>query len=198
MIQFLADKTAYFLAKDDDAADIDVLSYGYYIIFQEWFVRIVALLVALPFGLFFHVLVSIVIFNVIRSSAMGVHARYPIVCKIITYIVWFGPAVLAVFFQMNFTPIIVIGLYIFGLVSLVLYAPAETNNKKVPTVQMHKRLKLESVAILSGVFMIAFLMQGILPDISFVMILTIVLACFMVHPWVYWVNGFDPVTREER
>lgn len=200
MVQYLADKTAHYLAKDNEDVDVEVISYGYYLFYQEWVARIFALLLALPFGLFFHVLVSIVVFDRIRKCAMGTHAKHPIICRILTYTVWFGPAVLSVIFSLRFVPIVYIGLYAFSLVLLILYAPAETDVKKVPDVHMRKRLKIEAVCWMSGLFLIAVVLQGFgfAPDFSFVIVMTAVLACCMVHPWMYWINGFDPVTRELR
>jgi len=198
MTQFLAKKTADFLSKDCEAADVEVLTYGYYLLYQEWLVRIFALLVALPFGLFFHVLTAIVAFTLVRRCALGAHARYPIVCRITTYTIWFGPAVLAGIFSLSFSWIAYIGLYIVGFVLLMMYAPAETDVKKVPDPQQRKRLKIEAIASMTVLFLVAVLLQGMLPAISFVIVTTVVMACCMVHPWVYWVNGFDPVTREER
>ena len=198
MLQFLASKTAYYLAKDDETADVEVLTYGYYLLYQEWLVRIGMLLVALPFRLFFHVLASIVTFDLIRKCALGAHAKYPIVCRIITYTVSFGPAILAEVFSVRLAPIAYVALYLFGVVSLLLYAPAETNVKKVRDPQKRKRLKVEAIAWLSVLFFVAALAQGLLPAISFVIVATAASACCMVHPWVYWINGFDPVTREER
>jgi len=198
MIQFLARKTAHYLSKDCDTADVEVLEYGYYLIYQEWFVRIGALLLALPFGLFFHVLASLVAFNLIRRCAMGAHAKYPIVCRIITYTVLFGPGVLSGILGFRLTVIAYVGLYIFGIVSLLLYAPAETDVKKVPDLRVRKRLRVEAVVTLSLLFLVAVLLHSSRSDISFVIVVAAVLACCMVHPWVYWVNGFDPITREIR
>jgi|GEM_PF-6242504 len=73
------------------------------------------LLVALPFGLFFHVLASIIAFNLIRRCALGAHAKCPIVCRIITYIVAFVPAVLAEFLHIRLTPVSFAALFIFGV-----------------------------------------------------------------------------------
>lgn len=198
MIQFLSERTARYLAKDNDTVDIEVLTYGCYLFYQEWIIRIVMLLVALPFGLFFHVLASIIAFTLIRRCAMGAHARYPIVCKIMMSFVVFTPAILAEFFHISFTPVAFVVMYIFGLVSLLLYAPAETDVKKVRDLQQRKRLKLESIAWLSALFLASVLLQGILPAISFAIVATAILACCFVHPWMYIVNGFDPITREER
>lgn len=198
MIQFLAERTAQYLAKDCEDADVEVLTYGYYIAYQEWLVRIFALIAALPFGLFFHVLVSIISFNLIRRCALGTHAKHPIVCKIITYTVWFGPAVLADFFALRLMLITYVALYIFSIISLLLYAPAETDVKKIPNEQIRKRLKLEAVAWMSLLFLSAVFAEGFFPEISYVIVVTVVLACCMVHPWMYWINGFDPNTREAR
>ena len=198
MIQFLANKTAFYLAKDCETADEEVLAYGYYLLYQEWLVRICALLIALPFGLFFHVFTSIIVFNLIRQCAMGAHAKYPIVCRIFTYTIWFGPAILSEFVHLRLSSIHYIALYIFGAVLLFLYAPAETDVKKVPNPQKRKRLKLEAIAWLTLLFFIAAFIQGLLPVKSVVIVVTALMACCMVHPWMYWINGFDPVTREVR
>ena len=198
MIEYLSKKTAQYLAKDCDTADEEVLAYGYYLLYQEWIVRLTAILLALPFGLALHVLVSIIAFNLIRRCAMGAHAKYPIVCRIITFIVWFGPAILAVFFMLRLTLIAYIGLYIFSAVLLFIYAPAETDIKKVPDLQKRKTLKREAIGWLSGIFLVAFAINGIYPEIATVMVITAAMACCMVHPWMYWLNGFDPVTRELR
>jgi len=198
MIQFLAQKTAHYLAKDCETADVDVLTYGYYLLYQEWLLRIFALLIALPFGLFFHVLTSIISFNLIRRCALGAHAKYPIVCRITTYTIWFGPAVLAVFFSLGLNIFAYLIMYMFCIVSLLLYAPAETDVKKVPNPIKRKRLKFEAILWMSLLFLLAIFMQGLIPAISFVIVVTVVLACCMVHPWVYRVNGYDPVTREMR
>jgi len=198
MIQFLAKKTACYLAKDCDIADVEVLTYGYYILYQEWIVRIGMLLVALSFGLFFHVLTSIIVFNLIRRSAMGSHAKYPILCRIITYTVAFGPAILAVYFALRLTAVPLTVLYAFSVVSLLLYAPAETDVKKVNCPIERKQLKKEAVVWLTVLFLIAVLINGLLPEISFVIVATAVAACCMTHPWMYWINGFDPVTKEVR
>jgi len=199
VIQFLAKKTALYLANDsDDVADVEVIEYGYYLLYQEWFVRILALLVALPLGLFFYVLASIITFSLIRKYAMGAHAKYPIVCKIITLTVWFGPAVLAGVFAFSFPWIVYVGLYIFGFVLLMLYAPAETDVKKVRDAQERMRLKKEAILWLSLLFFLAVVFHERAPTISLVITTVAVMACCMVHPWVYWANGFDPVTREVR
>ena len=200
MVQFLAERTARYLAKDCETADFEVLQYGYYLLYQEWLVRALALLVALPFGLFFHVLTAIISFNLIRRCALGAHAKHPIFCKITTYAIWFGPAALAGIFLISFAWFAYIALYIFGLVLLLLYAPAETDVKKVPDPQKRKRLKIEAIAWLSFLFLVAAFLQWVLllPAISFVVVAVAVMACCMVHPWVYLAYGFDPVTREVR
>jgi len=198
MIQFLAEKTARYLAKDCKGADVEVLTYGYYLFYQEWLIIAAALLAAVPFGLFFHVLTSFIAFNLIRRRAMGAHAKYPIVCRIISYTIWFSPAILAVIFSFRLTPLVSAGLYIFGVVSLLIYAPSETDVVKVRCPQKRKRFKLEAIAWLSALFLSAILAQGLFPDISFVIVVTVTLTCCMVHPWMYWINGFDPVTKEVR
>jgi len=198
MVQFLAKKTALYLAKDDETADVEVLTYGCYLIYQEWFVRVVMLLAALPFGLFFHVLAGIISFTLVRRCAMGAHARHPTICLFTTVVVVYGPAVLAEQFSLGFMLIPFVGLYIFGIVLLLLYAPAETDVKKVPDPRERKRLKIESIVWLSVCFLVAAVLQNWFAAIAFVVATSAALACCFVHPWMYSINGFDPVTKEER
>ena len=81
---------------------------------------------------------------------------------------------------------------------LLLYAPAETDVKKVRDPHKRKRMKIEAIAWLSILFSVAALVQSRLPAMSFVIVATVVSACLFVHPWMYSLNGFDPVTREAR
>jgi len=198
MIQLLAEKTARFLAKDDENADVEVLTYGYYMFYQQWLVIIVILLLSLLVGLFFAVLASIITFMVLRGCACGTHATHPVICRIVVFAVAFIPAVLAEVYAVKLVTVIFAVLYLLSVVLLVLYAPGDTDVRKIHDPHIRKRMKIESIVWVSVFFLVAVLLQSRFPSIAFVMATTAFITCCLVHPVAYWLFGFDPKTKEAR
>ena len=198
MIQYLSEKTAKWLAEGDDPADIEVIAYGYYMFYQQWLVTIGILLIALPFGLFPLVLTSLVTFMVLRGYIAGTHATHPLICKAFTFGLAFTPAVLATFFAVRLPLPAVLALYLLSIAILVKYAPGDTDVKKIHNPQIRKQMKMKSVVCTSMFFLAAALLHGRFPMFSFVIATTAFIASSMVHPVMYWLFGFDPVTKEAR
>jgi len=197
MVQFLSEKTAQYLAKDDESADVEVLTYGYYIFYQQWLVALLILLLSLPFGLFFPVLASLVTSMVLRGCVCGTHATHPLICKITAFVLAFAPAILAEFFDLRLGLFVLVAMYLFSIVLLIKYAPGDTDVKKVPA-NKRKRMKIESIIWVSLFFLAAIILQDIFPAVAFVVPLTALITCCFVHPVAYSLFGFDPVTKEAR
>jgi accessory gene regulator B len=198
MIQLLADKTARFIAAGDENADIEVLTYGYYMFYQQWITLIAILLIALPFGLFFLVLASLVTSMTLRGCTGGTHAAHPIICKLSAFAIAFTPSVLAGVFSLKLLPVGFAVFYLLSVVLLVIYAPADTDVRKITNPRKRKRMKIESLIWLSVFFSAAVFLQGRLPSIAFVVAVTAFISCCLVHPIAYWLFGFDPKTKEAR
>ena len=199
MIKFLSERTARYLASDDENADIEVLAYGYYVIYQQWVVSLVLLLMAIPFGLFFHVLASLATSMTLRAHACGAHANHALVCKIAAFALAFIPSIISVVFAVSLMPVVVVLLYLFAVALLAKYAPGDTNITKVRDPALRKRMKLKAIVWLTIFFFVAAVfLQARYPAIAFVVMTTAVLTSCFVHPWVYWLFGFDPVTKEAR
>jgi len=197
MIQFLSEKTARYLAKDDEEADLEILTYGYYMFYQQWLVLFLILAVALPFGLFFPVLASLVTSMVLRGSVCGTHATHPLICKIAAFALAFTPAILAEFFGLRLTPIAIAVMIVFSVALVIKYAPGDTDVKKISP-SKRRGMKIESIIWVSVFFLAAVLLRGIFPVIAFVIATTAMITCCFVHPVAYWLFGFDPVTKEAR
>jgi len=203
MIQFLANRTAKYIARGDDTADVEILTYGYYLFYQTTVTAAVLLLIALPFGLFFHVLASLAASMILRGPAGGAHAKYAIVCRIVSFFQAFIPALLGELFADRLfafwwsLPIVFV-LYIFSIALLVKYAPGETDVTKIPDLAKRREMKRNACIWTTALFIIAMVLHIWLPAIAFVVIVTTTIVCCFVHPWVYWLFGFDPVTREVR
>jgi len=203
MIQTLAEKTAKYLAKKDENADVEILTYGYYLIYQLWLVNIALLLIALPLRLFFQVLAALITFAIMRGPTVGAHANHPLICKLVTFLVVFIPSILGVLladriFAFEFTPLIVVILYIFALMLVIKYAPADTDVTKIECKDKQKQMKIKSILWLTTLFILALVVHFWIASIAFVIIITSVIACCFVHPWAYLLFGFDPLTREIR
>ena len=198
MVRYLAKIMAEYIAQDDETADVEVLTYGYYLVFQEWLLNIALMLVALPFGLFFHILAAVLVIRMMRFRAGGVHARYSIVCWMTTFAYAYIPTGLAVGFSLSLSPTAFLILYVVGFAILLKYAPAETDIKKVNDSKERRRLKIGSIVHYSILFLVAAIVQVWWPQVAFVIVVSAAITCFFVLPVAYWLYGFDPVTKEER
>ena len=199
MIKFLSERTARYLASDDDAAeDIEVIEYGYYMLYQQWLVTIAILLVSLPFGLFFPVLASLVTSMVLRGYTCGTHATHPLICKATSFVIAFTPAILAVFFADRLALIAIVVMYLISIALLIKYAPGDTDVKKIHNPKIRMQMKIQSIVTVTIFILAAILIQSRFPEIAFVVVVTAFITCCFVHPWAYWLFGFDPVTKEAR
>ncbi|MCL2857078.1 MAG: accessory gene regulator B family protein [Oscillospiraceae bacterium] len=196
MIQFLADRTAQYLAKDDDPADIEVIAYGYYMFYQQWLITIAILLVSLPFGWFFPVLAAVTTTMVLRGCVAGTHATHPLTCKIAAFSMSFIPVILAEVFGLTVVPIAILVMYLLCVALIVKYAPGDTDVKKIKDPLIRKSMKIRSMVWVSAFFAAVIISNGVFPEISFVIAVSALVTCFMVHPLAYRLFGFDPVTKE--
>lgn len=198
MIKFLSVKTAQYLAKDDEAEDIEVIAYGYYMFYQQWLVILGIMLTALWLGFVLPVLASLITSMPLRSRACGAHANHPLVCKIISFVLAFTPVVLANTLNLGLTYITVAVMYLLSVALLIKYAPGDTDVKKIYNPVIRKQMKIEAIVLVTVFFALAVLMQGRLPLVAFVVATTAFLTCCFVHPWAYSLLGFDPITKEAR
>jgi len=196
MVQFLANKTAQYLAKGDDPADIEVITYGYYMFYQQWLVIIAILLIALPLGWFFPVLASLVTSMALRGCVCGTHATHPLICKITSVVLAFTPAVLTEVFAIRLVPVAALAMYLVSIALVVRYAPGETDVRKFRDSRKRKRMKIESVVLVTVFFFAAVFLSSRFPGVAFVVTTTAFITCCFVHPWAYRLFGFDPVTKE--
>jgi accessory gene regulator B len=193
----LAGKTAAYIVKNDPSADYEVLEYGYDILFQEISVTILTLLLALPFGLFVHVAISLATYNVLRLYAGGLHAKHRIVCIVTSIVIMFGPSVLFAKLGVSLPIAAILALYLLNLVLLLLYAPADTEAKPIQDRQTRKRMKMASVSWLTIIYCLALILHGRFPDYSAVLAAMPFIVCCFAHPLAYWLYGCKKSKKTE-
>jgi len=196
MIQFLANKTANYLAKGDDPEDIEVIAYGYYMFYQQWLMTIGILLVALVVGLFFPVLVSLVVSMTLRGYVCGTHATHPLICKVASFAMAFTPVILAVVFELRITPVTASAMYILSIALILKYAPGDTDVRKIRNPDIRKSMKIKAIVLATAFVAAAMFLNNRFPEIAFIIVTASFITSSFVHPLMYRLFGFDPVTKE--
>ena len=191
MIRFLSQKLANYVTKNDDSADFEILAYGYDLMFQEIGVVLITLLIALPFGLFSPVLLSILSYNIVRRYAGGTHAKHRAACIITSVLTMFGPAYLFTKLEVPLPLPMILLLYVYSAVLLILYAPADTEIKPIRDPQKRKRAKYSGVFTLTVCTLLAILLRE--KWSSYAGILTVVptIVSSLTHPLAYKLYGCE-------
>ena len=122
---------------DDERAE--VIMYGLQIIIGEIPKIFITLLIAYFLGVFKLTLLTVMILMPYRVSSGGFHLKTHIGCIVSTTLYYCGIAVLAkqISIAQNIEYILAFGIWIFGMIMIKLYAPADTEN--VPILRKSER-----------------------------------------------------------
>ena len=142
---------------------------------------IIILILSLIIGIFKEVIIFLLLFNVIRSTAFGLHATKSYICLISSTLIFILVPYLCLYIDINnyiksFLSIVCI-LYIYK------YAPSDT--VKRPIVNRKRRFIYKS---LSTFISILYAFISLLINNSFIsntLIFSLVVECFMISPIIY-------------
>ncbi len=145
---------------DDERAE--VINYGIQIIFGEIPKIFIMLAVALVLGIFKETLITFLVLIPYRGASGGFHAKTHLGCILTTCIMYCGVAFLSKYIVLTETiKYITIGIvWIFGIIMIRLYAPADTED--VPILALKDRKKKRIVSYIS--FTIGLLLAVIIKD----------------------------------
>lgn len=145
---------------DDERAE--VINYGIQIIFGEIPKIFIMLAVALVLGIFKETLISFLFLIPYRGTSGGFHAKTHIGCILTTCIMYCGVAFLSKYIILTETiKYITIGIvWIFGMIMIKLYAPADTED--VPILALKDRKKKRIVSYIS--FTIGLILAMVIKD----------------------------------
>ena len=145
---------------DDERAE--VINYGLQIIFGEIPKTIVMLIVAYLLGVFKLTLIAFLVLIPFRGASGGFHLHSHLGCIIGTCIQYSGVALLAKYlvFSQNIEYILVAAIWIFGMIMIKMYAPADTED--VPILAKKDRLKKQIVSYIT--FSLGLIAAVIIPD----------------------------------
>ena len=142
---------------------------------------IIVSLIAFLLGIFKEMLIVMILFNILRTTAFGMHASKSWMCLLISIISFIGIPILCINLNMNVYIKIIICITCIILFSL--YAPADT--KKKPIINRKRRFKLKMITIfISLIFsIIAIIINN--NFISNCLIFSMILEIFFILPITY-------------
>ena len=140
---------------DDERAE--VIMYGLQVIIGEVPKVFIILAIAFLLGIFKPALISMLIIAPYRCMSGGFHVKTHIGCIINTFLLYGGTAILAKYIVLQgISKYIIAGvLWIFCMIMLKLYAPADTENVPILRKQERRQKQIMSYVILTIEFIIA-------------------------------------------
>ena len=151
---------------DDERAE--VIMYGLQLIIGEIPKFFITLLIAYFLGVFKLTLLTVMILMPYRVSSGGFHLKTHIGCIVSTTLYYCGIAVLAkhISIAQNVEYILAFGIWIFGMIMIKLYAPADTEN--VPILRKSERKQKQILSYITftlGLIIAIFIKNSIISNI---------------------------------
>lgn len=161
--------------------DIAIIKYGLEGIYLSTSKVIIILILSLLLGIFKEVVIFIILFNMIRSTAFGLHATKSYICLISSLLIF----ILIPYLCLNIN----INMYITCIISitciLYIYKFAPCDTKKRPIVSRKRRTIYKSISVVISIIysFIAILINNMF--ISNALLFSLVVECFMISPVIY-------------
>ena len=172
---------------DDERAE--VIMYGLQLIIGEIPKFFITLLIAYLLGVFKLTLLTVMILMPYRVSSGGFHLKTHIGCIVSTTLYYCGIAVLAkqISIAQNIEYILAFGIWIFGMIMIKLYAPADTEN--VPILRKSERKQKQILSYITFILglIIAIIIKN--PIISNILLFGNLIQSMMITRLAYRLTG---------
>lgn len=164
-----------------DNDKLEVIEYGIdttYIMITK---TIVISLIALVLNVFKEMLILLLLYNIIRTTAFGMHAKKSSHCYIISILFFIGGAIICKYVNIN----IYVNLFIsiISFIFLAIYAPADTYKR--PIVNSKRRRIYKILTIISSLIYLILIIYFKDNNISKYLCLGLLEAMIMTHPLTY-------------
>lgn len=170
---------------DDERAE--VIMYGLQNIIGEFPKGIIILIIAYILGIFKLTVISILIIAPYRCVSGGVHMKTHIGCIIYTLLLYSGSSLLGKYIVLtgNVKIMLAIAIWIFCMIMIKLYAPADTENLPILRKKERKQKQILSYIIITSEILIAIFIKnttisGIIIFGDFIQTLTITRIAYRV------------------
>lgn len=172
---------------DDERAE--VITYGLQLIIGEIPKIFITLAVAYLLGVFRYTLFTIIALTPYRVNSGGFHLKTHIGCIISTILYYCGIAVLAkhIVIAQNVEYILALVIWIFGMIMVRLYAPADTENVPILRKSERKQKQILSYIMLTVGIIIAIIIKN--PVISNIILFGNLIQSTMITRVAYKITG---------
>lgn len=171
------------MLKYNKLSETEIEAFKYNI--EGFYLTVSKLLIMIPlsiiFNVFFEMLLFMIIFNIIRKPAHGLHATKSWICLLSSSILFVGIPYIS---KRIIVPINIITIIsIVDLIAMCLYAPADT--EKAPIIRKEKRDKLKKESCIKCLIMILFLFNLKNTLIQNLILFSITLEAILINPLTY-------------
>lgn len=164
-----------------DSLTKDKILYGLEIIYIFITMLSVILISALIFGLFKEMLIFTLLLNGLRTFAYGVHAKKSWHCYISSLVVFILMPYIFINININLIQKIIIS--ILSLISMYVYAPADTEKRPIVNMNQRKKLKLYSFLVCTIYIILSFIIKNEM--IINLILLSMITESFVINPFIY-------------
>lgn len=162
-------------------ADIENLRYGLEGLYLTFTKLVLILLLAFILGIQKQLLILLVLFNIIRFTGFGFHARTSLECLVCSTILFVGLPLLFSKLNLSSDKLLIIGLA--SLIILAIYAPADTVKRPLPNKKKRILRKTSTIVIACTFIILSYISKNY--DLSYLFISALVLEAIMVSPIMY-------------
>lgn len=167
---------------DYDDVKLEEIAYGLETIYLMVTKLVVIFGLALILNIVKEVIFLLICYNLIRSSAYGLHASKSIYCLISSTLLFIGGVYVSKYMA-NMSIYIKVLLSIGAVILLAKYAPADT--EKRPLINAKKRKKLKLVSLFKGILYLLLIIFFEDSIVSGYLLCGLLEAILMIHPGIY-------------
>lgn len=170
--------TKYNKYSDEEIENIRYSLEGLYLTFTK---LVIIFLLAIILGIWKEVLILLVLFNIIRFTGFGFHAKTSLECLITSTVLFIGLPYLILYIEPRKTIMLIIGAI--SLIILGIYAPADTVKRPLPNKKKRIIRKINTICIALTFIILSYFIKN--NTISYLLIMSLVIESIVVSPLIY-------------
>lgn len=164
-----------------DEEKLEIIAYGLESLYITITKTVVIFGVAIILGILKETLLIMLSYNIIRTTAFGMHAKKSWHCYVISGTLFIGMALLCKYVDINFYIKLII--YSVSVITIFLYAPADTYKR--PLLNAKKRKNYKIITMFSSLIYLLLIVVFKDSIISNYLVLGLLDASLMIHPLTY-------------
>ena len=164
-----------------DEDKLEIITYGLEALYITITKTFVIFSIALTLGIIKEVLLILLFYNLMRTTAFGMHAQKSSHCYLLSIILFIGTGLLCKYISINlFTKLII---SVLSFITLVIYAPADTYKR--PLLNKRKRKIYKFITIMNGAIYMILIIVLKNNSISNYLMVGLLNSSLMIHPLIY-------------